>query len=298
MIHEGPLLEYARPRPRVPAVGRRRATLARARARRAGLPAASARSVVAARRPARHARRLCAALALVETLVAKMRVLLVPRLLAAGAVAALLGIAAWLVERHERRPRLDARRARAWSSSSCGAARSPSLSSPRRRSCSSGFALHDAKSSGDVLAAAPSALRAIGLAALFLLLVARTRETRPVRARVAAARARGHRGRLALALTWLVPEIGLDSRDAGRGVLALVAFGIVTAATAPGDAVPDPGHRARRERDRALGARAPGRGISCDRARRRVRPDRSLRWSPSSSTSGSSRSTALATAPS
>ena len=35
----------------------------------------------------------------------------------------------------------------------------------------------------------------------------------------------------ALALTWLVPAIGLDSRDAERGVLALVAFGIVTAAT-------------------------------------------------------------------
>ena len=41
---------------------------------------------------------LCAALALVETLVAKMRVLLVPRLLGVGAVVALLGIAAWLVE--------------------------------------------------------------------------------------------------------------------------------------------------------------------------------------------------------
>jgi formate hydrogenlyase subunit 4 len=40
---------------------------------------------------------LCAVLALAETLVAKMRVLLVPRLLAAGAGAALLGIASWLV---------------------------------------------------------------------------------------------------------------------------------------------------------------------------------------------------------
>ena len=40
---------------------------------------------------------LCAALALAETLVAKMRILLVPRLLAAGAAAALLGIASWLV---------------------------------------------------------------------------------------------------------------------------------------------------------------------------------------------------------
>ena len=40
---------------------------------------------------------LCAALAFVETILAKMRVLLVPRLLAVGVVAALLGIAAWLV---------------------------------------------------------------------------------------------------------------------------------------------------------------------------------------------------------
>jgi formate hydrogenlyase subunit 4 len=41
---------------------------------------------------------LCAALALVETLVAKMRILLAPRLLAVGAAAALLGILTWLIE--------------------------------------------------------------------------------------------------------------------------------------------------------------------------------------------------------
>ena len=34
-----------------------------------------------------------------------------------------------------------------------------------------------------------------------------------------------------MTLTWLVPTLGLDSRDAERAVLALVAFGIVTAAT-------------------------------------------------------------------
>jgi hypothetical protein len=39
---------------------------------------------------------LCAALALVETLLAKMRVLLVPRLLAVGLAAGLLGIVAWI----------------------------------------------------------------------------------------------------------------------------------------------------------------------------------------------------------
>jgi formate hydrogenlyase subunit 4 len=41
---------------------------------------------------------LCAALALVETLVAKMRILLAPRLLAVGAGAALLGALTWLIE--------------------------------------------------------------------------------------------------------------------------------------------------------------------------------------------------------
>jgi formate hydrogenlyase subunit 4 len=41
---------------------------------------------------------LCAALALVETLVAKMRILLAPRVLAIGAAAALLGVLSWLVE--------------------------------------------------------------------------------------------------------------------------------------------------------------------------------------------------------
>jgi len=41
---------------------------------------------------------LCAALALTETLVAKMRILLVPRLLGVAALVALLGIVAWLVE--------------------------------------------------------------------------------------------------------------------------------------------------------------------------------------------------------
>jgi formate hydrogenlyase subunit 4 len=41
---------------------------------------------------------LCGGLALVETLVAKMRILLAPRLLAVGATAALLGILSWLIE--------------------------------------------------------------------------------------------------------------------------------------------------------------------------------------------------------
>ncbi len=96
MIHEGPLLEYA---------GRDLAYLQWAAAVRHWLVLALAAQVFLV-----HARDtwaqlallplalvvLCAGLALVETLVAKMRVLLVPRLLAAGAAAALLGIAVWL----------------------------------------------------------------------------------------------------------------------------------------------------------------------------------------------------------
>ncbi len=93
-----------------------------------------------------------------------------------------------------------------------------------------GFALQKAESSGDVLAAGALALRALVLAGLFFLLVSRTRSVRPVRARVAPLARAGIALALALALTWLVPVIGLDSRDAERGVLALVAFGIATAA--------------------------------------------------------------------
>lgn len=93
-----------------------------------------------------------------------------------------------------------------------------------------GFALDEAKTSGDVLAAGALAVRAVILAALFLLLVARTRAMRPVRARIVPLARAGIAVAFALALTWLVPTIGLASRDAERGVLALVAFGIATAA--------------------------------------------------------------------
>jgi formate hydrogenlyase subunit 4 len=97
MIHEGPLLEYA---------GRDLAYLQWTAAARHWLVLVLAAQVFL---PHPHGvwwqlallpvvlTVLCAALALVETLLAKMRVLLVPRLLAVGVVAALLGIAAWLV---------------------------------------------------------------------------------------------------------------------------------------------------------------------------------------------------------
>jgi formate hydrogenlyase subunit 4 len=96
MIHEGPLLEYA---------GRDLAYLQWGAAARHWLVL-----VLAAQVFLPHQRGvweqlgvlpvalvvLCAALAIVETLLAKMRMLLVPRLLAVGLVAGLLGIAAWI----------------------------------------------------------------------------------------------------------------------------------------------------------------------------------------------------------
>jgi hydrogenase-4 membrane subunit HyfE len=80
-------------------------------------------------------------------------------------------------------------------------------------------------------AAAVLAVRALALAALLLLVVSRTREPRPVRAGVAPIARAGLAVGFALALTWLIPAIGLESRNAERGVLALIAFGIMAAAT-------------------------------------------------------------------
>jgi formate hydrogenlyase subunit 4 len=99
MIHEGPLLEYG---------GRDLAFLQWAAAARHWLVL-----VLAAQVFLPHATSvwwqlaalpfvllaLCAGLALTETLVAKMRILLVPRVLAAGAGVALLGVVALLLEK-------------------------------------------------------------------------------------------------------------------------------------------------------------------------------------------------------
>jgi formate hydrogenlyase subunit 4 len=98
MIHEGPLLEYA---------GRDLALLQWAAAVRHWLVLALAAQIFLP-----HLRNvwgqlgvlpvalllLCAGLALMETLTAKMRILLAPRLLALGGIAALLGVASWLVQ--------------------------------------------------------------------------------------------------------------------------------------------------------------------------------------------------------
>jgi formate hydrogenlyase subunit 4 len=98
MIHEGPLLEYG---------GRDLAYLqwsAAARhwvvlvlAAQVFVPHATDASLQLALLPVVLVV-LAGALALTETLVAKMRVLLAPRLIAVGAAAALLGVLTWLVE--------------------------------------------------------------------------------------------------------------------------------------------------------------------------------------------------------
>jgi hydrogenase-4 component E len=93
-----------------------------------------------------------------------------------------------------------------------------------------GAALVDATGRDDVVASAALGVRAAALCALFLLVVARTREVRPVRARISPLARVGAAVALALALTWLVPEIGLASREAERAVLALAAAGMATVA--------------------------------------------------------------------
>ncbi|MGZ8694960.1 MAG: hypothetical protein ACXWYS_05920 [Gaiellaceae bacterium] len=94
-----------------------------------------------------------------------------------------------------------------------------------------GVAVDEAATGGDLVAALALGVRGLLLAALFLVLVKRTREPRPVRARIAPLARAGIAVTFALALTWLVPSMGLDSRTTERAALALVAFGIATAAS-------------------------------------------------------------------
>jgi formate hydrogenlyase subunit 4 len=96
MIHEGALLEYAgRDLAYLQWAAAARHWLVLVLASQVFLPHAHGVWLQLAVLPAALVA-LCAALAAVETLLAKLRILLVPRLLAVGLVAALLGIAAWI----------------------------------------------------------------------------------------------------------------------------------------------------------------------------------------------------------
>jgi hydrogenase-4 membrane subunit HyfE len=88
----------------------------------------------------------------------------------------------------------------------------------------------DATSGADAAAAFALAVRALALGTLLLFVVSRTREPRPLRAGIAPLARGGLAVLLALSLTWLIPTFGLDSRNAERGVIALVAFGAATVA--------------------------------------------------------------------
>jgi hydrogenase-4 membrane subunit HyfE len=94
-----------------------------------------------------------------------------------------------------------------------------------------GVATAEAESADDVAAALALAVRGVALAALFLAMVARTREPRPVRAGVAPFARAGLATVLALAFVWLVPPIGLESEQSERAMLTLVAFGAAVVAT-------------------------------------------------------------------
>jgi formate hydrogenlyase subunit 4 len=98
MIHEGPLLEYAgRDLAQLQWAAAARHWLVLVLAAQVFLPHAADPRVQLALLPVVLVV-LCGALALTETLVAKVRILLAPRLLGIAALAALLGIVAWLVE--------------------------------------------------------------------------------------------------------------------------------------------------------------------------------------------------------
>ena len=97
MIHEGPLLEYAgRDLALLQWAGAARHWLVLVLAAQVFLPHAGDPWLELATLPFVLAA-LCAGLALLESVVAKMRILVVPRLVGVGAVVALLGIVTWLV---------------------------------------------------------------------------------------------------------------------------------------------------------------------------------------------------------
>ncbi len=92
-------------------------------------------------------------------------------------------------------------------------------------------AVAEGTSTGELVAALALACRGALLAALFLFLVRRTRETRPHPAGVAPLARAGAAVTLALTLIWLVPPFGLDPSAAEQATLSLIALGLVTAAT-------------------------------------------------------------------
>ena len=94
-----------------------------------------------------------------------------------------------------------------------------------------GYALADRSSGGSVAAAVVLGLRAAVLAGAVFFVIRRTRESTPVRAGLSPLTRAAIAVVAGLLLTWVVPDVGLGSRDAERAVLALVGFGLVVVAT-------------------------------------------------------------------
>ncbi|MFN0153952.1 MAG: hypothetical protein ACKVUT_06190 [Gaiella sp.] len=92
-------------------------------------------------------------------------------------------------------------------------------------------AFAEARDASEVVAACALLLRGLGLAVLFLMLIRVTRESAPVRAYVSPFMRAAVAVVFALVLTWLMPSFGLESREAERAVLALLAFGVAIVAT-------------------------------------------------------------------
>jgi hypothetical protein len=135
-----------------------------------------------------------------------------------------------------------------------------------------GFALVEADTSGEVVAAVALAVRAAVLAGS-----SPARVANPADATRAGADSTASAGGIAvlfaLTLTWLVPALGLTSRDAERGVLALLAFGVATAAIRQATLFQIIGIVLVENAIALAALQVPGGASAADRARRRPRPD-------------------------
>jgi hydrogenase-4 component E len=95
-------------------------------------------------------------------------------------------------------------------------------------------AIYQATETDALLAATALGVRTLGLAAFLFVLIMRTRDPRLVRPGVTPLRRLAMTAALALALIWLIPGSALPSATQGRAVIALIAVGLVVAATSRG----------------------------------------------------------------
>ncbi len=92
-------------------------------------------------------------------------------------------------------------------------------------------AIAEATTTAEVVGAVVLVTRGVGLAALLLFVVSRTREPVPIQPAVSPLLRAGLGVGLALALLWLVPTVGPTTRTTEQAAIALIAFGAITVAT-------------------------------------------------------------------